>query len=48
MFLSIGMSELRFEKYILNSSFSPYIRTPRSECRERDIKICDLNDMFED
>ena len=27
---------------VLNSQFSLSLRTPRSECRERDIKICEL------
>ena len=40
------MSKKQIGKYILNSSFSLSLRTPRSECRERDIKIYDLNDMF--
>ena len=40
------MSEKRNENNILNSSFSLSLRTSRSECKERDIKICDLNDMF--
>ena len=36
------MSKKQIEKYILNSSFSLYLRTPRSECKERN----DVNEII--
>ena len=35
-------------KLVLFLQFSLNLRTPRSECRERDIKKYNLNDIFED
>ena len=46
MFLNIGMSKKGSGKMVYILQFTLYLRTSRSECRERDIKIFELKIMI--